>query len=388
MNMLRRLIPALASLRLTIFALSAALILVFFGTFAQVKNGLYFVQEQYFQSWVIWWSPESGSWSIPVFPGGHCIGAILLINLLCSCIDRFRFSRRKIGFYLTHLGLMVMLVGALVTDLYSVQSFMQLNEGDSKDFSEDPSRMELVMVEETDRGDDQVTVIPSEILATGGTIVTNTLPFKIVVKKWVQNSEIRPLSPGGNPHLPAASNGFGQYHSLLPLPRATRMNERDVMSAVVEIIPTQSTTSLGTWLISDAFTTPQTFEVDQRKWTFVFRPLRYYKPYQLTLKSFKQENYPGTSIPKSFTSQVELLDAPSHDSRLVMISMNHPLRHAGDTYYQSKPSGDHGVVLQVVRNPGWKTPYIACVLMTLGMLIQFLTHLAGFLRRKSSQSLA
>jgi len=35
-------------------------------------------------------------------------------------------------------------------------------------------------------------------------------------------------------------------------------------------------------------------------------------------------------------------------------------------------------VLQVVRNPSWVTPYLACVLVTLGLAVQFLRHLTDF----------
>jgi hypothetical protein len=39
-------------------------------------------------------------------------------------------------------------------------------------------------------------------------------------------------------------------------------------------------------------------------------------------------------------------------------------------------------VLQVVRNPGWLTPYVGCVLVGAGLAWQFLLHLAGFIRER------
>ncbi len=36
------------------------------------------------------------------------------------------------------------------------------------------------------------------------------------------------------------------------------------------------------------------------------RPARYYKPYSLTLQDFTHEVYPGTQIPKNFSSKVTL----------------------------------------------------------------------------------
>jgi hypothetical protein len=39
-------------------------------------------------------------------------------------------------------------------------------------------------------------------------------------------------------------------------------------------------------------------------------------------------------------------------------------------------------VLQVVRNPGWLTPYIGCAMVGAGLVIQFLFHLSGFVSKQ------
>ena len=63
--------------------------------------------------------------------------------------------------------------------------------------------------------------------------------------------------------------------------------------------------------------------------------------------------------------------------------MNNPLRYWGETYYQGGfEPGDTVSILQVVRNPSWLTPYIACTLVSAGLLFQFLYHLIGFARKR------
>jgi hypothetical protein len=64
--------------------------------------------------------------------------------------------------------------------------------------------------------------------------------------------------------------------------------------------------------------------------------------------------------------------------------MNNPLRYAGYTFYQAsfEPGNDKVTILQVVRNPSWLIPYIACSLMTLGLLWQFTIHLLGFIAKR------
>ena len=81
---------------------------------------------------------------------------------------------------------------------------------------------------------------------------------------------------------------------------------------------------------------------------------------------------------------VWLSNPEKKESREALIYMNHPLRHAGETFYQSGVlPNDGGTILQVVRNPGWLMPYVSCILVAGGMLIHFGFHLIGFLRRRN-----
>ncbi len=384
MNAFRRFLDFFCSLRLTLFCLAAAFVLVFAGTLAQVRFGLYIVQEEYFQSWLIWWEAPSANLSLPVFPGGHLIGAVLLTNLIAAHIRRFSWSWNKLGIQLTHLGLIIMLAGGLATDLFSVHSYMRIKEGGSSNYSEDSMRMELAVIDKSDPEMEQVTAVPGERLADGGAITHESLPFRMEVRGFYQNSKLQPLAHGGM-SVPASTMGTGMRVSVTAQARATKMDERDVMSAVLEIIPAKGGESLGTWLVSDALAAAQTFECDGRKWSIQLRPTRYYKPYSLTLLDFTHETYPGTRIPKNFSSKVTLTDPEVDDSRQVLIYMNHPLRYQGDTYYQSGFEPDNsGTVLQVVRNPSYQAPYIACVVVSLGLIYQFTLHLAGFSRRKKT----
>jgi hypothetical protein len=39
-------------------------------------------------------------------------------------------------------------------------------------------------------------------------------------------------------------------------------------------------------------------------------------------------------------------------------------------------------VFQVVKNPTWLTPYFACVMVGLGLLVQFMIHLLAFVKKR------
>jgi hypothetical protein len=371
-------------MKLTIACLVAAIILVFAGTLAQVNFGIHEVQQRYFQSVFVWWPSNSTGFSIPVFPGGHLLGAILLINLISAHIRRFRWTWSKLGIQLTHIGLIVMLGGGLFTDLFSRESYMRLTSGETKNYSEASRGMELAVIDQSDTELDTVTAIPESLLRTGAVIDQDSLPFRIEVRHYYQNSDIKMLD--GKTNLPAAANqGVGSRVTVLGQPPSTAPDSRDVPSAVVEIVPKTGGAPLGTWLVSEALGAPQTFSFGGKPWRLVMRPARYYKPYSMTLEKFTHERYAGTEIAKNFASRVALSDPGRGENRDVLIYMNHPLRYRGETYYQAGfEKNDVATVLQVVHNPTFVAPYIACIIVAAGLLIQFAYHFSGFSRRRKN----
>lgn len=385
--MWQRLLDIISSLKLTLFCLAAALILVFAGTLAQVNLGIHVVQERYFQSLFVWWPPDSTGLKFPIFPGGHLLGGILVINLVAAHLRRFRWTWRKLGIHLIHAGLVIMLMGGLFTDLFSVESHMRLEEGETKNYSEDSLLVELAVIGETGNGEEQVTAIPEKRLQQGGTIEVAGLPFRIIVRHFYPNSQLLMLDKMGPGAVRAADHGVGSQVVVNGLPRAAAVNDRDLESAVIEIVPHPAAgevtaASLGTWLVSAGLGAPQQFTAAGRQWRLEMRPARYYKPYALTLEKFTHERYQGTEIPKNFASRITLVDPDQKENREVLIYMNNPLRYRGDTYYQAGfDKSDKATILQVVHNPTFLAPYVACVVVGVGLLIQFAFHFAGFSRR-------
>jgi hypothetical protein len=380
--MIRKIVDLITSLKLTIACLAAAMALIFAGTLAQIHLGIHEAQQRYFQSMFVWWPPEGGGFKIPIFPGGHLIGSVLLINLIAAHAKRFRWAWRKLGIHLTHAGLIIMLAGGLFTDLFAVESHMRIAGGETKNYSEDVRRMELAVTDTSDNDLDQVTAIPDTVLRRSRTIDHWSLPFRLVVRNFYQNSRLKMLSDAGNEARPSANQGPGAVIAVEPAPRATGVDERDVTSAAIEILPKDGG-SLGTWLVSDALGAPQTFSCDGRTWMIALRPARYYKPYSVTLQKFTHEKYAGTEIPKNFASRISLIDPERAVNRDVLIYMNHPLRYRGETFYQAGfQQDDSASILQVVHNPSFIAPYVACVIVAVGLLVQFGYHLVGFSRRR------
>src|SRR5438270_4614826 len=277
-----------------------------------------------------------------------------------------------------------MLAGGVFTDLFAVESHMRLERGDTKNYSEDQRHMELAVIDTTDNDLDQVTAIPESVLRTGRIIDHWSLPFQIAVRNFYENSRLQTLSEARTGARPIANQGPGAMIAVEPVARATAQDERDVPAAAIEILPKDGG-SLGTWLVSDALGAPQTFSCGGRTWKIAMRTARYYKPYSVTLQKFTHEKYAGTEIPKNFASKVTLIDPERNVNRDVLIYMNHPLRYRGETFYQAgfEPN-DQATILQVVRNPSFIAPYVACVIVAAGLLVQFGIHLVGFDRKRRS----
>jgi hypothetical protein len=379
------LINFFTSLKLTVACLVLGLLLVFLGTLAQVDLGLYKAQNEYFRSFIVFWGPKWASWKIPVLPGGYLVGGVLLINLVASHFKRFTLSRDKAGIWLVHFGLILLLLGQLGTDMLSRETLLDLHEGEAKNYSEADRQSELAIIDTTDSDLDKVVAIPQKLLMGQKEIRHEELPFVVRVKSFFANSALEDrAAESGSP--PAATQGVGPRASVKELPRVTEMDKRDIPSAVVEIVTPQG--SRGTWLVSEFLRAPQNFTYNGRNYELALRKRRYYTSYTLQLQQFRHDIYPGTDIPKNFSSRVVLQRPDTGENREVLIYMNNPLRYAGQTYYQASFYTDErgtATVLQVVRNPSWLTPYFSCVLVGLGLVVQFATHLLGFtLKRKTA----
>jgi hypothetical protein len=377
------LIKFFTSLKLTVVCLVLGILLVFLGTLAQVDLGLYKAQNEFFRSFFVYWGPKGAGWKIPVFPGGYMVGGVLLINLVAAHFQRFRFSRDKAGIWLIHVGLILLLLGQLMTDMLARESSLHLREGETRNYSESDRQTELAIIDTTDADSDKVVAIPQGLLMSRSEIQTPELPFTVRVKRFYANSSVKARTDEDK-EPPLATEGIGLRASVKELPRVTEMEKRDVPTALVEFVGPQG--SLGTWLVSEYLDAGQTITVNQRNYQVALRLRRYYKPFSVQLVEFRHDLYPGTEIPKNFSSRVLLQRPDSGENREVLIYMNNPLRYAGETFYQSGFDPDNkGTILQVVHNPSWLTPYFSCILVGMGLVVQFAIQLLGFtLKRRNA----
>ncbi len=403
------------SLRLTVTLLGFGVVLVFLGTIAQVHEGLWDAQTRWFRHVLVVREAGDPWWVPPIFPGGYLLGILLLLNLFAAHIKRFKFTWRQAGINLTHSGVILLLVGQLVTDMLSRESVMSFREGETRTFSEASREWELSFIRSIDDKQDEVVAVPAPLLRDGVELGDAKLPFRVRVKSYWPNSEPAFRAPMQKNDPPISDKGIAKDWDFHAIPETKKMDERNNPTSILEVVGAKGE-SLGTWVasawasdpmmiegvknaytrtvgkevaqsIADKLATPQEIEAGGLKWRVALRPERYYKDFSVTLLKTTHDKYPGTEIPKDFRSRVRLENKSAGESREVEIWMNNPLRYQGLTFYQSTMGKDEmrdvgRSGLQVVRNPGWLTPYAGCLIVGLGMCWQFLYHLTGFISKR------
>ena len=399
----------LAGLRLTVLLFVLSFLLVFFGTLAQIDHGIWTVVRDYFRSFVVFipfnifnqfgqiffglpklnadGSPLRIGGSFP-FPGGWTLAILLMANLLAAHLVRFKLSPNRLGILILHAGLIVLLIGEVITGLYAIEGNMVIEEGQTVNTIIENRVCELAIVDPSDDKTDTVITVPRWMLQrTEQPISDPQLPFDLVPLKYMTNAKIEPANPKTN----LATAGAGTVHQAVDVGEVTGVAQQqtvDTPAVYVKLLDKQTGESLGVYLfalllkeqeitVKDADGREKTYDVSLR-----FRQTQ--RPFSLTLKKFTFDRYPGTDTPLNFASLVHLHDSERGDDREVLIRMNEPLRHRGETFYQAdwNKETERGTVLQVVRNPAWQLPYWSCAIVTFGLLYHFLFSLTAFLKRR------
>lgn len=318
--------------------------------------------------------------------------------MLIGCIMLFK---KRAGIVLLHGGIGLIMLYDVLVGVGHIESRMTLTEGEATNYSSDIRSAEFAIIDPSDEEVDKVTVIDGNQIREGATIDDERIPFKIEVVKYYPNSMPRMMASfGPNEEKPEnpATTGFGLRAVALPVDTAkgTDTNSQiDVPSAYVKLT-SKDGEDLGTYLTSaffgmagDLFPETESVEVGDTTYQFGLRFERHYDDYTITLNDVQKNDYKGTSRVKDYSSYITVRD-PERDTEFEQrIWMNNPMRYAGKTFYQSGyqqlSGGLESSTLQVVDNEGWMTPYVACMIVAVGMLYQFSMTLLVYLRRRLSE---
>ena len=108
-------IKALGSLKFAIFLIVSLVVLLAASTFTESFYGTPFAQKVFYKAgWFDFFL------------------ALVWVNILCATLTRYPFKNQHIGFVITHIGILMLLAGTLLTRFFGVEGQMTVFEGGSK----------------------------------------------------------------------------------------------------------------------------------------------------------------------------------------------------------------------------------------------------------------
>jgi hypothetical protein len=370
----------LSSNALAVVLLLLLLLLTFLGTIEQVDRGIYEVQKKYFESvvFVEWFFDV-----VPVpLPGGYLLLVLLGVNLLLGGVFRVRFTPAKIGIFIAHLGVVFLLVAAFLTYRLSDRGFLTVHEGETVAEYSAEYGFEIAVRPGAAGGEVRELLIP-EMLFREATaeeprvFVSDELPFSLEVLAWV--GHCRPW-PAQTARRPATGAVEGFVLEKLPEEKEAEAELRGAQVAVVDRKTGRRSEALLWCGTPDLPAGPFIVEAEGRRFALSIRKELRNLPFALRGESSGTEYHPRTRMPSAFTTEVTKIDGDARQR--VRIVMNEPLRHLGYTLYNSQVArdgrGDFSV-LAVVRNPADQLPLYATLVITLGLLIQFVRRLTKYI---------
>lgn len=366
-------INKLGSPKIFVYVIMWLIFLVFVGTIAQKDLGLYLVQKEYFYSWIKWFG------LIPTPSVKFCM-IIISANLSCYFFKPKIWSLNKLGITITHMGVMLMLVGSALTYFFSIDGNMIIDEGSKSNYFENYYSKEFVIINTSNEDYDFYTVFDEPSLFRTNILSHETIPFTITIIDYFINCKpVNRLFDSDQNFKGMAKNFYLQ--SL----ESEKDYDHNRPGIIYEISNSNNETENGIYILFYGQSIPSTLIVENNKFEFLLRPKRIFLPFEIELLDFEKVMYPGTEIAKSFSSKVNLIDQDI--SRKVLIKMNEPLRHYDYTFYQASFIEDgqkQTTVLATVKNYGRIFPYISSIIMCIGILLHLILMFVNRVKKYAS----
>ena len=346
-----------------------------------------------------WYGPAAARFFIYGTAWFAALAVLLAVNVLAALVLRFPWKRRQTGFVLTHVGLLVLLLGCLLTRRWGIDAVVPIFEGQAARIAaEDSSHFEITPADRNgDAASLSLPILPK--LAASPFRSAICVPF-----------EPGPLSWDDYPRL----LGFLRDHGVLydrdgirlealdyeagPQPAATRARVRLTVDGTGEefwIAPTPS----------EPFEKPpanarQVVAGKGRKVALTLRRDEVDLGVQVFLQKFRRKLEPGASQAAHYSSLIDLLDRDDASRALrsnVLVTLNAPLDFTdpatGRSYrlFQSNFAGPleaekldipwsgpadppprlYLSVLTVNHDPGRVCKYLGCLLIVGGIFCNY-----------------
>ena len=382
-SILKQIFKFFASFGLAVAIFVFMFLLILFGTLYQVDHGLYEAQNKYFNSMFL--VHKIGPVAIPL-PGGYLLLSVLGVNLVCGGLIRMRNKLRRPGILITHIGVLVLIISAGVTYHFSDRGNMLLFPGEKSDVYQSYHDWNIVVGKPAAGATLQL--IPDKLLKDLGpgdsrTFYTDALPIEVTVSNYMPNAV-----PVQMANAEASDARIVDGFRLESLP-SEKESERNLPGAYISVKDTASG-EMTEGILWGFSLEPLTVRSGDVYYTIGLARKNYKVPFVIHVDDFRRELHAGTNMAASFESDVTKIEDGAEEK--IRIWMNHPLRRRGFTFFQASwgtgPDGRLFTVFEVVRNPADQGPLVACVIIGIGMLIQFLQKLGRHMRTEAKRRTA
>ena len=351
------------------------LLLLFFliitGTLYQTDHGLYEAQRLYFGYSIVW----VGKF-LPL-PGASLVLWVLSLQVVLTMLFVMPLSWKKLGLWVSHIGLLILLIGGFITQKMAIESQLTLAEGEVGHFTTSYQDWELAIWES--HGDTNTVLAYKDTdLRPGLTLALSPYPARITVNQYFGNADAFTEKATGGKTAFLNSSGITYLEARKPEKEAIQ-NAPGLMATLHE-----NGMKDKDFLLFGLEPKPLPIKIGKQRVWMQLRRRHYPLTFSLKLTDFVRSLHPGTDMARSFESYADLQDGLS--SRPVKIWMNNPLRYAGLTFFQASFSQEQGVehsTFAVVTNPGRLLPYISSLTVFLGMLLHFMIRFIGYVKRTS-----
>ena len=368
---MKQLVKLASNPKIFVFTVIWLMVLVFFGTLAQRDVGLYASQQKYFSSYFFW------IFNILPVPGGRITMLVMFTNLISMLFKRNIWKFKKSGIVIVHLGAVLLLVGGGVTAGFSSEGNMTIDENKRSSHVDDYHIMELAVMK-IERDSLRYTVFDQPLLKEGQLISHESLDFKIEVIDYFPNCSFQErITPPGIDY-----KGFLKNFVLFE--KKSEKENTQNRPAIIFLIKDASVEIDGIYGLFLGQRIEQALSIKGTDHVIEIRRKRTHLPFTIELLDFKKVLHPGTDIPQSFSSEINLIE--NDIPRRVLIQMNEPLRYKGYTFFQASfIEGLEGesTVLAVVKNYGRLFPYISSIVMCAGLLIHLLISVPKLIKKNT-----
>lgn len=345
------------------------MLLLVVGTIVEQQHGLYYAQQTYFSVYFFL------LFGVIPLPGTYTILSAIFISLLCKLLlDKWQTS--NLGSLVTHISGLLLLIGGFLTAHFSHEGYMAIAENASSNYISDYHDLELVVTsKQSDKPQNGTNIIfDNNQIKLNNILNDKLLPFNIKIVNYCKHCELK------NNHL-----------TKLPKPKDNEQPE-----TIIGISILNNSMKLNQEIIYLKHDDKQPYPItlsspDNNKFFYLqLRNKMTLLPFSITLNKFQQSLHPGTNIAKEYQSEVTLTtnSNQSNNNWHGVISMNQPLRYKGYTFYQAsfyKQDNQNTTVLAAVYNVGQSFPYIASIVLCIGLLIHLMQKIPRLIK-PSTQS--